>query len=56
MVPGGEVDSWLRWCEKHAEEVDPLTQVRRDVAAFGREPENAPPTSARADGGDEGDA
>jgi hypothetical protein len=32
ITPGGDIDVWLRWCESHADSIDPLASLRRAVA------------------------
>ena len=32
ITPGGDIDLWLRWCESHADSIDPLASLRRAVA------------------------
>jgi hypothetical protein len=31
ITPGGELDEWLRWCDVRAEQLDPLTSLRKNV-------------------------
>lgn len=32
VIAGGELDAWLRWCEDYAKRVDPLAQLRDEIA------------------------
>lgn len=32
VIPGGELDEWLRWCDGYALRIDPLSPLRQEIA------------------------
>lgn len=49
VIAGGELDEWLRWCEDYAKRVDPLAQLREEIAGVKTER----PADCRSCGGQE---
>ncbi len=34
VIPGGELDAWLRWCDSYATKIDPLASLRQEISAM----------------------
>ncbi len=38
VIPGGGLDEWLQWCDDYARRIDPLAQLREEIARVKLQP------------------